>query len=275
MDTEDSANWIAFDLETTGLSARWDRIVEIGAVRFDARGRELGRYERLLNPGRPMPPAAQRVHGISDADLAEEADASVVLPEFMAWALDAPCTAFLAHNASFDAGFFGWELSRLGIPLPSIEIIDTLPLARRRLPALASHRLGILAWVLGLDQSDAHRALSDARRVMELWLRLDYSGEPFVTYRLFDPNQAAYAPVKWDLLACAMSAGLRVRIEYAGGTHGSALREITPRRFVHKGGAAYLVAFCHLDDLEKSFRLDRVLRFEVVESARTVVALPL
>src|SRR3954447_6517641 len=60
--------WIAFDLETTGLVAEIDRVVEIGAVRFDASGRELARFERLINPERPMSPAAQAIHGISDAD---------------------------------------------------------------------------------------------------------------------------------------------------------------------------------------------------------------
>jgi predicted DNA-binding transcriptional regulator YafY len=49
-----------------------------------------------------------------------------------------------------------------------------------------------------------------------------------------------------------------ISIEYHGGTHGSTPRPITPRRFVHRGGANYLIAFCHIDLLEKSFRLDRI-----------------
>src|SRR5215217_7097246 len=91
-------SYIALDLETTGLLAETDRIVEIGAVRFDAAGRELGRFERLVNPGRAMSPAAQAVHGLSDADLADAPPAREVLPEFLSFLGD-PCgTLLLAHN---------------------------------------------------------------------------------------------------------------------------------------------------------------------------------
>ncbi len=54
-------------------------------------------------------------------------------------------------------------------------------------------------------------------------------------------------------------------MEYAGGTRGTIPRDVTPRGFVQRGGVAYLVAFCHLDSFEKSFRLDRVHRYELVE----------
>src|SRR5438874_1510669 len=99
--------WIAFDLETTGLVAEIDRVVEIGAVRFDASGHELGRFERLVDPERPMSPAAQAIHGISDADLAGAPTAREVLPEFLDFLGDPAMTALLAHNAAFDARFLG------------------------------------------------------------------------------------------------------------------------------------------------------------------------
>ena len=62
--------YVALDLETTGLMAETDRIVEIGAVRFRADGEELGRFESLVNPERPMSPAAFAIHGLSDEILA-------------------------------------------------------------------------------------------------------------------------------------------------------------------------------------------------------------
>src|SRR3954451_23227128 len=72
-------SYVALDLETTGLLAETDRIVEVGAVRFDAAGRELARFERLVNPGRAMSPTAEAVHGLSDADLADAPPAREVL----------------------------------------------------------------------------------------------------------------------------------------------------------------------------------------------------
>ena len=165
--------FVALDLETTGLMAETDRIVEIGAVRFLADGREIGRFQRLVNPQRPMSPAAYAIHGLSDADLADAAPAHEILPEFLVFLGDPGATSLIAHNAAFDAGFLGRELGRAGLPAPTHSLFDTLALARRRLPDLASHRLDYLARALGLDSSDAHRALADSLRVKAIWLLLD------------------------------------------------------------------------------------------------------
>src|SRR5262249_54907587 len=110
-------DYVAFDLETTGLMAETDRVVEVGAVRFDASGNERGGFERLVSAGRPRAPAAQKVHGLSDAALADAEPARAVLPEFLAFLGDPATTTLLAHNASFDAGFLGRELGRLDLPL--------------------------------------------------------------------------------------------------------------------------------------------------------------
>ena len=162
--------YVALDLETTGLMSETDRIVEIGAVRFAADGREIGRFQRLVNPQRPMSPAAYAIHGLSDADLVDAAPAHEILPEFLLFLGDACTTALIAHNAAFDAGFLGRELGRAGLPAPTHSLFDTLALARRRLPDLASHRLDSLARFFGLDPSGAHRALADSLRVKALWV---------------------------------------------------------------------------------------------------------
>ena len=260
--------FVALDLETTGLFPEADRIVEVGAVRFAADGRELGRFESLVQPGRPMRPGAQAIHGISDADLADAPGPEVVLTAFLDFLGDPGPTALLAHNAAFDAGFLGRELTRLGLPLPAHRVVDTLALARDRLPAAPDHRLDTLARLLGLDPEGPHRALADARRVRGLWLAL--GGDPgpetaLVSYPIFDPRLSTPVPLGWDDLAGAIAGGRRVVLEYAGGTRGSVPRAITPRRFVHRGGTAYVLALCHLDSHEKAFRLDRVLRYEVLE----------
>jgi DNA polymerase III epsilon subunit family exonuclease len=256
-----AGEFVALDLETTGLMAENDRIVEIGAVRFRASGEEIGRFQRLVNPERPMSLAAYGIHGLSDEDLADAPPAREILPDFLDFLADSETTALMAHNASFDAGFLGCELARAGLPIPTHVILDTLALARRRLPWLTSHRLDNIAQVLGLDPSGAHRALADSLRVKEIWLRLSGASEPrnaLVSFRVFDPRDSWPAPEGWETLREAAMRGTMVQIEYEGGTRGSAPRSITPRRFVQRGGATYLVAFCHLDAFEKSFRLDRI-----------------
>ncbi len=262
----ESATFVAIDLETTGLSADLDRIVEVGAARFDARGRELGRFQSLVNPHRPVHPRAFAIHGITDLELAQAETADVVLARFLSWLEESPGSTLLAHNASFDAGFLGAEIARHGLSSPSLVIVDTLPLCRKLVPELSNHRLDTLAASLGLDPGDSHRALADAVRVMGLWLALckETVPESMVRYPITATDGLPPVPSGWDVLSEAIALGRTVRIAYQGGTRGLAPREITPRRFRHMGGVAYVVAHCHASAIEKAFRLDRVVRCEVV-----------
>ena len=269
MTAPSSPLFVALDLETTGLAAEIDRIVEIGAVKFDEAGREHGRFSQLVHPGRPMPARAQAVHGIGDRDLIGAPDVAAVLPDFFAWLGDPATVSLMAHNASFDAGFLGRECVRIGRVLPPFTVIDTLTLARSQLPKAPDHRLDTLCRILNIDLSSPHRALSDALRVKELWLILNgrqTTATSPVAYSLFDPNTSPPIPEGWDVLIRAARIGQTVRIEYSGGTRGALPRDITPRRFAHHGGVAYIVALCHQDQLEKSFRLDRVKACQIVES---------
>jgi len=265
----DGHQFVAFDLETTGLVTRSDRVVEIGAVRFTGDGRDLGRFEQLVNPERPMSPAAEAIHGISDSDLAGAPTCREVLPRFLEFLGDPAMTSLVAHNAIFDAGFLGIELCRAGMALPDHRVFDTLALSRRCLPKLPSHRLSTLAGDLGLDHGTPHRALGDSLRVEQLWLRL---GGPFappgllVSYPVHDPQQTTPAPHGWEILDEAVATGCQVRIRYEGGSRGTKPRSVTPLWFLQKGGMAYVVAYCHLDAIEKSFRRDRIRYCEHVHS---------
>lgn len=259
--------YIAFDLETTGLVSETDRVVEIGAVRFDAAGRELGRFQTLVDPERRMAPAAEAIHGISDGMLVGAPPARTVLPAFLAFLGSPDRTALVAHNAGFDAGFLGRELRRSGLAPTGHAVIDTLSLARRKLPELRDHRLDTLARLFALDPNGPHRALADSLRVKGVWLALDGASEPaerLVSYPVAAPEGKPLVPNGWDSLAEAIARRLRVRMEYEGGSRGCRPREITPVSFVHRGGVVYVLAFCHIDSFEKSFRLDRVRCYEIV-----------
>jgi len=264
--------YIAFDLETTGLSFEFDRVVEIGAVRFDAKGRVVDRFERLINPNRPISPRARAVNGLLDSDVASAPVASIVLPEFLAFLARSPEAPLIAHNAHFDAGFLGRELARLGSTAPTCPAHDTLALARRRLPKLRNHRLETLVTHFGIAQGVLHRAGADAMVTKELWLKLDGPNAPreiLASYSIHDPVSAPRSPLGWDQLDLALKSGRRVRMVYEGGTKGPKQREITPRRFLRKGGVDYVVALCHVDLIEKSFRLDRIRDYEALDVHRS------
>ncbi len=273
--------WIAFDLETTGLMAESDRVVEIGAVRFDQDGNPLAHFERLVYPDRPMSASAQAIHGISDAMLAGASPARRVLPDFLDFLGDPTTTVLLAHHAVFDSRFLGHELDRAGLSIPAHLVIDTLSLARRKLPDWPDHRLSSLSRGLDLGEESNHRALGDSLLVQRLWLALNGSAEPadsLLAYPIFDPSSSSEqtregVPVGWDVLKLAMKQGASIRMEYSGGSRGNAPRNVTPRRFVHRGGVAYFVALCHQDRFEKSFRLDRVVRYEVLAASVSSIGL--
>ena len=271
MPIDETTELVAFDLETTGLDPILDRIIEIGAIRFDRQGNVLDTFQSLVNPGRPSDPRAFAVHQISDAELLDAEPASIVLERFLGFLGEPSRSTLIAHNASFDASFLGAELNRSGFAPIGSTIIDTLALSRQTFPSLRSHRLDSLAKQFGFDRSDTHRALSDCKRVMSLWLAISdqVSESPrqgMLLYEVVEPDAVSAAPEGWDELRRAVRQGLRVRMSYQGGTRGADLREITPRRFTNRGGIPYVVSFCHLDEKEKAFRLDRVARYELIET---------
>ena len=164
----------AFDIETTGLDSRRDRIVEIGALRFGGKG-VTGSYSALVDPGFPMPEEAGRVNNITDEMLAGQPPEREALPAFLSFSSG---SILLAHNAPFDCGFVNSGLSRLfddgyvqAWSLPN-RVADTLPLARRLLPGRRHYNLQDIASSLGIMAEAAHRALDDARLCMELFVRL-------------------------------------------------------------------------------------------------------
>lgn len=99
----------AFDLETTGLERTRDRIVEIGAVKFDSMG-IIARFNVLINPGIPMPPEAGRVNGITDEMLADKPSIEELMGDFIDFIED---SILIAHNAPFDTGFVNEALAIL------------------------------------------------------------------------------------------------------------------------------------------------------------------
>ena len=257
--------YVALDLETTGLDPATDRVVEIGAVRFRPDGSVVDRFATLVNPRRPIPERVQRIHGISDRHVRHAPGIETALPTFFAWASidDGAGVAWMAHNARFDAGFLAAEARRIGRGGLDRHLLDTLALARKRLPHLTRHSLDRLTPALGLDASDPHRAGADSERVRLLWLALGGAVEDCAAYSLSAAGVAGAPPVGYEDLRGAIAGGWVIRMEYAGGTHGSALREATPLRIEYRGGRPCLVAICHVDRLEKTFRLDRVIRYEV------------
>ena len=148
---------VVFDIETTGLSSLRDEITEIGAVIIQ-NGRERGRFQTYVNPGRPIPREITRLTGISDSDVKDAPPVREAVNDFLKFAGRRPLAA---HNAEFDMGFIYEACLRHGIDFEP-SYLDTLALARALLPELKSHKLNLVAAHLGLPEFNHHRASDDA-----------------------------------------------------------------------------------------------------------------
>lgn len=163
---------IVFDTETTGLSpATGDRMVEIGCVELVNRVETGQSFHAYFNPERPMDPAAQEVHGLSDAFLANKPLFEDKVEELLDFLGDSP---LVAHNARFDFSFLNHELGVCGrLHIPESRMIDTLALARVRHPG-AKHSLDALCNRFGIDRSHRikHGALLDAQLLAQIYIEL-------------------------------------------------------------------------------------------------------
>lgn len=158
---------VAVDLETTGLDPSYERIIEIGAVKFQ--GDEiLEEWQSLVQPGCPIPFNVTQLTGITDEDVSDAPALSRVLPDLRHFIGDAP---ILGHNVRFDLSF----LQRAGLHL-SNPGIDTYVLASVMYPAAPRYNLTALSTMLGVQEGNAHRALDDVFMTValyqDLWRRI-------------------------------------------------------------------------------------------------------
>ncbi|MBP1737639.1 MAG: polC [Oscillospiraceae bacterium] len=149
--------FVVFDIETTGLSAQTDSIIEIGAVKLE-NGVVTERFGTFADPGHPVSPETVALTGITDAMLKGAPSCHDAVAAFLDFAGDAP---LVAHNAEFDTGFIAVACRKMGRTFQPLWI-DTLILAQYLLPNLKNHKLDTVAAQLQLPPFNHHRAEDDA-----------------------------------------------------------------------------------------------------------------
>jgi DNA polymerase-3 subunit epsilon len=149
------------DVETTGTSPSRDRVTEVGVVAVDRDGEawRVAEWSSLVNPGIPIPPEIAWLTGISD-QMVRSAPPFAGIAEHLYDTFED--SLFVAHNARFDFGFLKSEFARAGIAW-NARMLCTVRLSRRLYPDRGSHSLDAIAARFGLDDSERHRALGDAR----------------------------------------------------------------------------------------------------------------
>jgi len=163
---------IIFDTETTGLDPKsGDRMVEIGCVEMMNRVPTGATFHGYFNPQRDMPAEAERVHGLSEAFLADKPLFAARAQELLDFLGDSP---LVAHNAGFDFGFLNTELTVAGFAIVDLSrMVDTVKIARLKHPG-AKNSLDALCTRYGVDRSHRtkHGALLDAELLAQVYVEL-------------------------------------------------------------------------------------------------------
>lgn len=163
-----SATYVVFDVETTGLSSQYDKIIELAAVKVQ-NGEIIDKFERFSNPGERLNETIKNLTGITDDMLVDAPPVEEVLNDFRAFVGDA---IYVAHNASFDMGFIDTGFERLGYGATTNGVIDTLELSRTINTEMGKHGLNFLAKKYGVELTQHHRAIYDAETTAHIFVKM-------------------------------------------------------------------------------------------------------
>ncbi|MDE6517715.1 MAG: PHP domain-containing protein, partial [Acetatifactor sp.] len=160
------ADFVVFDIETTGFSPVNNRIIEIGAVKVE-HGEITERFSSFVNPDVPIPFEIEKLTGINDSMVMEAPMIHEVLPKFLDFCEGC---VLVAHNASFDMSFIMENCRRLGFS-DRFTYVDTVGIARILLPNQAKHTLDAVAKTLGVSLENHHRAVDDAEATAHIFVK--------------------------------------------------------------------------------------------------------
>ena len=155
---------VVFDIETTGLSNRNCKIIEIGAVKIKC-GEVVDKIDFFVDPETPIPPEITELTSITDDMVKGQIKEREAIEKFLDFAGD---SLLIAHNANFDVGFIRIAADRQGIPFNN-TYLDTVGLSRYVNPELKRHKLDVIAEHYGLGDFHHHRASDDAEMLAAIF----------------------------------------------------------------------------------------------------------
>lgn len=183
-------DYVAFDLETTGLDADNDSIIEIGALKV-IDGKVCERFIEFVKPQNPISPKITEITGITNEMVANARPTEHIIRDFISF-----CEGYVlvGHNIMFDYKFTKQHASRFGYSFEK-QGLDTLQIARKALPQLESKSLGALCEYYHITNQAAHRAYHDALATAKIYHMLAHDFES-TNAKLFIPSQLQYKPKK-------------------------------------------------------------------------------
>jgi DNA polymerase III epsilon subunit family exonuclease len=264
------------DVETTGASADFGhRVIEIGICRVEG-GRVVAEYEQLIDPRRRISAGVTALTGISQSMVDGKPTFTEQFPQMLPLLQRA---VVLGHNVRFDLGFLRREFRRCGTELTAAlgdgtHVLDTVRIARRRF-GRGGNGLQSLAPRLGMQPAVAHRALADAHTTAFVFDKLM---EPVGGWSccVCDAIREQGGPMglmpvspRESLLPLELEEALEqkcaVRMEYLDARQKRTERVIEPLTVRRRGGELILVAWCHMRNDRRTFKLERIVQMTRVE----------
>jgi DNA polymerase III epsilon subunit family exonuclease len=264
------------DVETTGASADFGhRVIEIGICRVE-NGRVVAEYDQLIDPQRRISAGVTALTGISQAMVEGQPTFTDQFPRMLPLLQGA---VVLGHNVRFDLGFLRKEFRRCGTELTTalgdgVHVLDTVRIARRRF-GRGGNGLQALAPRLGVQPTVAHRALADAQTTAFVFEKLM---EPVGGWAccVCDAIREQGGPMglmpvtpRESLLPLELEEALEqkcaVRMEYLDARQKRTERVIEPLTVRRSGGELLLIAWCHMRNDRRTFKLERIVQMSRVE----------
>ena len=182
------ADAVVIDTETIN-SPSGTRVIDIGAILI-RNNVPTCEWEQLISPECDLPASATLLTGITEESLLSQPNAEQVIPEFLAAISN---LTLIGHNISYDVSALNKEASRLGIDCLDTTCIDTMSLAMAKFPNAPSVSLQETMRLLGIQATEEHRAMSDARWTFECWRRLEsmYSPRTLMQSEIDESRQRA------------------------------------------------------------------------------------
>lgn len=161
---------LVLDLETTGLEVRSDRVVQVGAIPMQGETvDESAVFDRLVDPGIPIPPRSTAIHAVDDARVAGAPGFAMLAPELFAL-LAGRCV--VGYHIGFDLAVLRHEAERAGIAWTEVPMLDIAQLVGALEPQLRDFELGSVMSALGVEVEGRHSAIGDCRAIAQAWGRL-------------------------------------------------------------------------------------------------------
>lgn len=254
---------VSIDLETTGLSPLVDRIIEIAAIKAGPFGVEV--LQTLINPEIDIPPHTIDIHNITDEMVKDAPLLSPGMKSLIDFIGELPV---VAHNAKFDAGFLIMAAEKTKHTLAKNDIYCSCKLSRKTHPELVNHKLSTIVESLAIPLLNHHRATDDAIAGLKVFIHslarlekeeIKSSGFIF-NFHDFGNEVQLDLPEHLKHLGKLVKEAAVVEIKYSGGnSHKNQFRPVKLTSLLNTPEGNILYARCLLSDMQKSFKLKKIV----------------